>query len=817
MVSGVQAMLHFSSTYFSTEAGHVNVAPGGSLVWDDPAWQVFGDPGYQGSGVAGDLDTLITVNGYAQYGTNEKARVAVITLDPIAEGVTQVVFRADDPLSETKQTYFADMSLPANSIWPVKMNSTNITIDGTAPVITITSPATNPFSTNAATQTITATAADPIPGGVSSGIDSFTMNGGAFAGTATVVLHPGVNTFEFVATDKAGNPTTQTLTITYNQAAPTITMPMSLAPSGNASASYPAWDANAIAAVTGGLSTLGDGYFKFDAITTPQDYGAAIVTGFHSWKGLVTADAEYGTRIHAVWMIDNGVQSNAGAAKLDLTKIWAKGVNNFVGSDNVADNGFYVHSDYQVSAVAGSFTGTGRLKGYDRIGSAWVEVTSGTLADRIVRDFGEGIEPPSGSIAGQATLNAMYKNMSGAVAWPMNSEVDAAPVKGKRAKLSAMDFIIEYRDGLAIPSASLTQTAQLASADNTAPELAITSLTDLQKTNVAAQTIAGTVTDNQDLASGVREAKVFLNGALVNTYNTSDPVNFSDAVTLVEGNNAIRVEATDFAGNPSSKTITVLLDTAIPVITIGDNFGSNSVLQGTYTVTVSVTDEALSSGLAGAPTINWDGLSASAGTEEPAGTWTYTVTVDQSTANNGHTITADISDVAGNAAVQKTRTISVNKNQITGSVTLEGFVGTGSLVNHVRVVTFSINGGATSNQTLTFVGDTAPFTLVNVPDGANALSAKTAWNLRSKVSLGGGGTDNQWTANFMGADKLLGGDLNGSNAVTILDYSPLKAKWAAPSTTVAGFEAVDINGDGYAYTEDYNIMKLNWLKTGDPQ
>ena len=68
---------------------------------------------------------------------------------------------------------------------------------------------------------------------------------------------------------------------------------------------------------------------------------------------------------------------------------------------------------------------------------------------------------------------------------------------------------------------------------------------------------------------------------------------------------------------------------------------------------------------------------------------------------------------------------------------------------------------------------TASFTLVNVPDGAGTLSAKTAWNLRSNVSLGGG-TDNQWTATLTGADKLLGGDINNTNSINILDYSKLK-------------------------------------------
>ena len=106
-------------------------------------------------------------------------------------------------------------------------------------------------------------------------------------------------------------------------------------------------------------------------------------------------------------------------------------------------------------------------------------------------------------------------------------------------------------------------------------------------------------------------------------------------------------------------------------------------------------------------------------------------------------------------------------------------------------------------------GTTASFTLINVPDSVSTLSAKTAWNLRSKVSLGGG-TDNQWTATLTGADKLLGGDLNASNSVNILDYSKLKSSWG-------GGAVGDIDGSGATNIVDYALMQGNWLKSGDPQ
>ncbi len=134
-VAGLQAMLHFSSTHFSADAADVSVAPGGSDVWDSPIWFVAGDPAYPGSGVPGDIDTVVVVNQYAPMGTDEDAKVAIIGLKPIAEGVTQLVFREDDPVLDTKQTFFGSMANPNEPIWPSKINSTNIYIDGTAPTI----------------------------------------------------------------------------------------------------------------------------------------------------------------------------------------------------------------------------------------------------------------------------------------------------------------------------------------------------------------------------------------------------------------------------------------------------------------------------------------------------------------------------------------------------------------------------------------------------------------------------------------------------------------------------------------------------------
>jgi hypothetical protein len=115
---------------------------------------------------------------------------------------------------------------------------------------------------------------------------------------------------------------------------------------------------------------------------------------------------------------------------------------------------------------------------------------------------------------------------------------------------------------------------------------------------------------------------------------------------------------------------------------------------------------------------------------------------------------------------------------------------------------------------LTFTGDTASYTLTGVPAGTLGLSAKTAWNLRTKLPVtlvGGQATGVNFTGTGTGGKQLRGGDLNGDNIINFLDYSILGNNWF---TTHA---VADITGDGEVNLDDYTILSGNWFTNGDPQ
>ena len=262
----------------------------------------------------------------------------------------------------------------------------------------------------------------------------------------------------------------------------------------------------------------------------------------------------------------------------------------------------------------------------------------------------------------------------------------------------------------------------------------------------------------------------------------------------------------------------IVIDNTPPTIVISsaeqlgqELIGSGvNAIQGTVDISVTASDSL--AGLFGHPgvTVTPDGGAAEDAvfvSEIPVGTFNYTWTVTSGTPNGAAVIEASVPDKAGNLAVAAPRSFNVNKNRITGNIELDSFVGSS------RAVTFVATGGTQAEWTVLvsgFSGSVAGFTLDDVPEGTTALSAKTDWNLRSKVSLADLG-NGQTTAELTGADLLPGGDLDDSNTVNVTDYTIMKTNWFTTNAVA------DITGDGAVNVWDYTVMKLNWFEVGDAE
>ena len=285
-----------------------------------------------------------------------------------------------------------------------------------------------------------------------------------------------------------------------------------------------------------------------------------------------------------------------------------------------------------------------------------------------------------------------------------------------------------------------------------------------------------------------------------------------DLSGYADGDHDVMIRAYDNAGNSSdSSVVTVTVDKTAPVISnIAADQGGGSVLcgdiialQGIVDIYVDVVDNGCAA-LVVPPTVTVAGIAPVTYIGVVGDTYQYEIEVLATTANGSHTITVDAADALGNASSDSSASICVNKNQITGSVELEDFVGSS------RAVTFVADAGAKSwSPTLSFAGSVASFTLTDVPDGTADLSAKANWNLRVKLATPA--VDGQATADFTGASKLRGGDLNGSNSTNILDYAVLKTNWFTTNAVA------DITGDGKVNLPDFLLLRTNWFQRGDAQ
>jgi RHS repeat-associated protein len=207
------------------------------------------------------------------------------------------------------------------------------------------------------------------------------------------------------------------------------------------------------------------------------------------------------------------------------------------------------------------------------------------------------------------------------------------------------------------------------------PSLVITSINDRLITNHSQIQIAGTVSDSFAVTVGV-------NGSSVPVTDGS----FSTTISLVEGMNTITIVATDAAGNKTTVTKTVRLDTVPPELTViepSDNFVTNDT---SITVWGTITDST-------GETVTVNGLNV------PVDPDTFRTTVHLFEGTNAITIIA--TDGAGNTT---TVSKSVRRYTTPPAITIQSpndgtQTGDSSIVINGRIsdstdVTLKINGNA---------------------------------------------------------------------------------------------------------------------------
>ena len=255
-----------------------------------------------------------------------------------------------------------------------------------------------------------------------------------------------------------------------------------------------------------------------------------------------------------------------------------------------------------------------------------------------------------------------------------------------------------------------------------------------------------------------------------------------------------------------------------------DVFGAGAIAhQGTVAFTVDATDAlagiddadviltltlqsdpgvTLTAALAGKTTVEVGGVSWTR--------YTFTTEIVAATRNGTYDAAVKVLDRSGNVSDELVGAFTVQKNQVSVTVELQG----GAAGPFTRDVVFTAANAALGElkvwtKTVSFTDGVGTVTLLEAPDGMAFLDAKTDWTLRVRVACAPDG-DGQSVADFAGANQLPGGDLNGDNRANMLDYSILRYFWFTAEPRA------DITGNGNVDLLDFNILKANWYGAGAP-
>ncbi|GMU20281.1 MAG: hypothetical protein AMXMBFR13_03780 [Phycisphaerae bacterium] len=846
-VNACQALLGYSSTYFHSGT----VAPGGG-VWTELIYQSWVVPGQ--------LDTAVGLSLSGPSGTQAAGTVAMITVTAKdVDGLTQFVFRPDGPGDFVTMLSTVDFL----AVLPVKVDSQDIVVDGTPPVVEITSATQNVdellIESGSVTYAypgavdITVTAADATAGLASPPVVTITPSGGTplpaafvneapagtfhYTWTVTSTTPNGVATIEATATDNSGNSAAAVVKhfVTQNQtpapdtltldAVNTIGNVLYVQPGGTVVIDLEVSNlqqmVNACQALIGYSST----YLNAGTVA-PGDPAVWSELIYESWAVAGELDTAIGVKLSGG---PAGTQADGTVAVITLTAGSVEGLTHLIFRPD-GENGYATI----LSTLAHEAVYPTRINSQD------------ILID--------GTPPEPFAVAADTACTADLVTLTFAT-------TDA---------LSGIHYYEIFVDGSSRGPATSPHALSLAGeadgphsivvkAFDKAGNMTVTPPVVVQKDGTPPAWTSGPAVDTvctlggATLTAAAWDAGCAGGASLSYELDGGGYVPFTSPVTLMlgsDGDHVIKIKAADSLGNETAAALlNVTRDTAPPAISnvqavqngasvlcpltrraaspLLDANASPScqgcpaeAAQGVVDISVAVIDVGCA-GVTTPPTVTVAGIGTATFVTGVGNTYHYSVAVTSTTANGPHAITVDAADALGNAAQSTSTMLCVNKNQITGTVEFDTFSSVSYNVTRDVVFKATDAGGtvlATWTVPVTFTNAGPPglasggYTLTHVPANTASLSAKTAWHLRRKltVTLDADGQGIGAFTRTTGKD-LRGGDIRQDNTVNILDYSTLKNNWNSTNA------AADINGDGYVGLLDYSLMKSNWFRMGDEE
>ena len=350
-----------------------------------------------------------------------------------------------------------------------------------------------------------------------------------------------------------------------------------------------------------------------------------------------------------------------------------------------------------------------------------------------------------------------------------------------------------------------TSAAVVDTLDNVAPTVTIASAAEAS--NVAAQTITGTVTAGGTATVAGQTVTLTDNGTTLGTATVQSDGSFLAALTLPnQGTNSIVATVTDSYGNTGTSAAVVdTLDNIAPMVMLTSASEASNVASQTITGTVvsggtadvvGQTVTLMDNGTAlGTATVQSDGSFSANLTLPNQGNNSIVATVTDSFGNTGSStaVIDALDNVAPTVTITSAAEVSKNPNQtITGTVVSGGVA---AVVG--QIVTLTDNGTTLSTATVQSDGTfSANVTLPN--QGSNAIAATVT------DSFGNTGTSTAVvdTVTPTVAVSLDKEDINLANptGLATFTFSEAPTSFSLADTSVVGGTLSDLQGSGTSYT-----------------
>jgi len=280
-----------------------------------------------------------------------------------------------------------------------------------------------------------------------------------------------------------------------------------------------------------------------------------------------------------------------------------------------------------------------------------------------------------------------------------------------------------------------TQATATTTKDTAIPTVAITSNTAINNTNKAAYPVSGTCSEN------TRTVTVVVGG--VSATPTCSALAWSTSVNVTGvsdgGSIAVTADHTDAAGNAATQaTASVLKDTVIPTVAISSSPSINNANRTAYVVSGTCSENTR------AVTVNVGSVSGSGTCTSLA--WTATLNVTTVSDGASVAVTADHTDLAGNAATQAATTVLKDTSNPTVAITSSPVINqsnnaaytvSGTCSENTRTVTVSV-GGVSGTPTCTALAWTTTVDASGLADSGSvtitANHADAAGNTATQAS-----------------------------------------------------------------------------------